>query len=293
MVVIGWKSVRCSTFFITQRRKDMDKLLYSSSLSPPWQMRGWGYGQADGRWRRLFPEQDTIDDKDNASDADSSTPNHKPHLIPPLSQKRNPQRQIRRSKRRPRILPSRLLLWKKNDRNSRSTSSELCWIRRHSHRFPHSNRRLPTWSIHAYPTHPPREILIHIIVGGQVSYLLTNVSELSTSVLNLLYSLWVGYDSNLSLSILLRATPSVCEPECIATLLSMVAVTLPNASFCTFLFTIGWYTRISKVGVTATGVLLDAHRTTKIVRKLKLKGVLSDIFKNTAWKSLNSEKPKF
>ena len=113
MVVIGWKSVRCSTFFITQRRKDMDKLLYSSSLSPPWQMRGWGYGQADGRWRRLFPEQDTIDDKDNASDADSSTPNHKPHLIPPLSQKRNPQTQIRRSKRRPRILPSRLLLWKK------------------------------------------------------------------------------------------------------------------------------------------------------------------------------------
>ena len=78
------------------------------------------------------------------------------------------------------------------------------------------------------------EILIHIIVGGQVSYLLTNVSELSTSVLNLLYSLWVGYDSKLSLSILLTTTPSVCEPECIATLLSMVAVTLPNASFCAF-----------------------------------------------------------
>ena len=58
-----------------------------------------------------------------------------------------------------------------------------------------------------------------------------------------------------------------------------------------FLFTISWYSL--KVGVTATGVLLDVHRTTKIVRKLKLKGVPSNIFKITAWKSLNLEKPKF
>ena len=91
-----------------------------------------------------------------------------------LLSKRNSQTQIRRSKRRPRILPSRLLLWTKGYRQLVTD--------------PYPTHNLPCEMI---------EILIHIIVGGQVSYLLKNVSELSTSVLNLLYSLWVGYDSNL------------------------------------------------------------------------------------------------
>ena len=58
----GWKSVRCSTFFITQRRKDwinffilVQFFLKEFSMGKK-KMRGWGYGQVDGWWR-LFPDQ--------------------------------------------------------------------------------------------------------------------------------------------------------------------------------------------------------------------------------------------
>ena len=92
---------------------------------------------------------------------------------------RTSQTQIRRPIRRFRILPSRLLLWKK-DRNSRSTSSEPCWIRRHRYQFPQSNRRVLTRPIHTYPTHrhPLRndwKFWSHI--SCQISYQLRTLSQ--------------------------------------------------------------------------------------------------------------------
>ena len=63
-------------------------------------------------------------DEDNASDADSSIPQNPIRLLSCCrspNQKRSSQTQIRRPIRRPRILISRLLLWKKKDQNSRST----------------------------------------------------------------------------------------------------------------------------------------------------------------------------
>ena len=119
-----------------------------------------------------------------------------------------------------------------------------------------------------------------IIVGGQVSYLLKNVLELSMSVLNdedgiqgtcknisiLLYSLWVGNDSKVSLPVYSFDDHSIR----MATLLSIFPVNLPNAGFCTFN---SLSANTLRFRVTVTGVVLDVNRSTKIVRKLKLTGV--------------------
>ena len=151
-----------------------------------------------------------------------------------------------------------------------------------------------------------------IIVGGQISYLLKNVLELSMSVLNdedgiqgtykkitiLLYFLWVGNDSKVSL-------PSVYSLDDhsirMATLLSIFPVNLPNAGFCPFNSLLA---NTPRFRVTITGVVLDVNRSTKIVRKLKLTGVQDfqeygfyyedqDICFRVGWKSLNLKDPTF
>ncbi|KAI6101977.1 hypothetical protein EV401DRAFT_2025541 [Pisolithus croceorrhizus] len=57
-------------------------------------------------------------------------------------------------------------------------------------------------------------------------------------------------------------------------------VSLPNTGFCTFNSLDG---QTSMFRVSATGVVLDVDRSTKIVKKLKLTGVPFKIFKNTAF----------
>ena len=54
----------------------------------------------------------------------------------------------------------------------------------------------------------------------------------------------------------------------------MVPVTLPNTSFCAF----------NSLSADTPGfrVILDIDRSTKIVKKLKLRGVAYNIFKNAA-----------
>lgn len=66
----------------------------------------------------------------------------------------------------------------------------------------------------------------------------------------------------------------------IATLLSMVSVTLPNIGFWAFNSLSADTPRFT---VTATGVKLDVDCSTKIVLKLKLMSILYKIFKNTAF----------
>ena len=152
------------------------------------------------------------------------------------------------------------------DRNSRSTSFELCWLgRRRRHRFPQSNRRFPTRSIHMYPTHrrPLRNdwsLISYFCTSSLLpaeewfGFIQVHIKRhwwYSTPKISiLLYSLWVGDDSKVSPSILMTTTPSACE--ClniyqnirIAMLFSMVPVTLPDTGSCPFYFTIGRYNRV-------------------------------------------------
>ncbi|KAI6027547.1 DUF663-domain-containing protein [Pisolithus microcarpus] len=67
---------------------------------------------------------------------------------------------------------------------------------------------------------------------------------------------------------------------CTATPTFYGPVSLPNTGFCTFNSLDG---QTSMFRVSATGVVLDVDRSTKIVKKLKLTGVPFKIFKNTAF----------
>ncbi|KAF8579811.1 DUF663-domain-containing protein [Ramaria rubella] len=75
---------------------------------------------------------------------------------------------------------------------------------------------------------------------------------------------------------MLKYTPE--HMHCYATFYAPVA--LPNTGFCAF-NTLGGDTAAFRVS--ATGVVLDVDRSTKIVKKLKLTGVPYKIFKNTAF----------
>ena len=66
--------------------------------------------------------------------------------------------------------------------------------------------------------------------------------------------------------------------HCYATFYGPVA--LPNTGLCAFNSLSG---DVSGFRVSATGVVLDIDRSTKIVKKLKLTGVPFKIFKNTAF----------
>lgn len=57
-------------------------------------------------------------------------------------------------------------------------------------------------------------------------------------------------------------------------------VSAPNTGFCAFNTLSGG---VSNFRISATGVILDIDRTTKIVKKLKLTGAPYKIFKNTAF----------
>ncbi|KAI5989039.1 DUF663-domain-containing protein [Pisolithus albus] len=75
---------------------------------------------------------------------------------------------------------------------------------------------------------------------------------------------------------MLKYTPE--HMHCYATFYGPVS--LPNTGFCTFNSLDG---QTSMFRVSATGVVLDVDRSTKIVKKLKLTGVPFKIFKNTAF----------
>jgi len=75
---------------------------------------------------------------------------------------------------------------------------------------------------------------------------------------------------------MLKYTPE--HMHCYATFYG--PVTLPNTGFCAFNSLSG---DTSAFRVTATGVVLDIDRSSKIVKKLKLTGVPYKIFKNTAF----------
>ncbi|KAH8114582.1 GTP binding protein [Phellopilus nigrolimitatus] len=75
---------------------------------------------------------------------------------------------------------------------------------------------------------------------------------------------------------MLKYTPD--HMHCYATFYGPVA--LPNTGFCAFNTLSG---EVSGFRVSATGVVLDIDRSTKIVKKLKLTGVPFKIFKNTAF----------
>ena len=75
---------------------------------------------------------------------------------------------------------------------------------------------------------------------------------------------------------MLKYTPE--HMHCYATFYGPVA--LPNDSFCAFSSLNGDSTGFR---ISATGVVLDVDRSTKIVKKLKLTGVPFKIFKNTAF----------
>lgn len=75
---------------------------------------------------------------------------------------------------------------------------------------------------------------------------------------------------------MLKYTPE--HMHCYATLYGPVA--LPNSGFCAFNSLDG---ENAGFRVSATGVVLDVDRSTKIVKKLKLTGVPIKIFKNTAF----------
>ena len=150
-----------------------------------------------------------------------------------------------------------LLLWKNKPKRA-STSSELCWIRRHGHRFPHLIEAFRPGHIYIRiqltDSDVPCEMVenfdpIYPIIVGQVSYLLKNVSDLSqvpikrhrwysrtlTNNYPSLISLGFGDDSKASESIILLTTPpSSCEwlnihrNTSIGTLLSMVQFLYPT-----------------------------------------------------------------
>ncbi|KAI6042628.1 DUF663-domain-containing protein [Pisolithus marmoratus] len=75
---------------------------------------------------------------------------------------------------------------------------------------------------------------------------------------------------------MLKYTPE--HMHCYATFYGPVS--LPNTGFCTFNSLDG---ETSMFRVSATGVVLDVDRSTRIVKKLKLTGVPFKIFKNTAF----------
>lgn len=75
---------------------------------------------------------------------------------------------------------------------------------------------------------------------------------------------------------MLKYTPE--HMHCHATFYGPVSA--PNTGFCAFNTLSGG---VSNFRISATGVILDIDRTTKIVKKLKLTGVPYKIFKNTAF----------
>ena len=106
--------------------------------------------------------------------------------------------------------------------------------------------------------------------------------HLQIQITILLCSLWVGDDSKVSQSIiLLTTTPSIVmrmpknihQNTHIATLLSMVPFPTPIS-----VLLIHYRQILPGLGATASGVVLDVDRSTKIVKKLNLKGVPYKIF---------------
>ena len=99
----------------------------------------------------------------------------------------------------------------------RSTSFEPCWIRRHRQRFPQSNQRLSTRSIHTYPTRrrplrndwKPRSYISYNCNCGRSPIPEEHFGLEDIQGHNGPLSVWDDFKA--SLSILLTTVPSACE----------------------------------------------------------------------------------